>query len=121
MTQLRFRLILSEKMTTPLSSAMQDIQSRLIQLLNDMIHEWDIELLEPVGVETRLIEDLGFESVDLMQLIVAMEQAFGVRGLPYDQVLMQDGGYITEITVRQLAEFLYRFAPIQPSSHALSR
>ena len=55
MTQLRFRLILSEKMTTPLSSAMQDIQSRLIQLLNDMIHEWDIELLEPVGVETRLI------------------------------------------------------------------
>lgn len=87
------------------------IESRLIQLLQEIIQEWDIELLEPIGPETRLIEHLGFASVDLMQLIVAIEQAFAVRGLPYDQALMQDGGYITEITVRQLAEFLYRFIP----------
>lgn len=94
-------------MTTTNLPTFQSMQQQLIALLNDMIQEWDIELLDPIGAETRLIEDLGFESVDLMQLIVAIEQTFGVRGLPYEQVLMQDGGYVTEITVRQLADFLY--------------
>ncbi|MFZ1829359.1 MAG: acyl carrier protein [Candidatus Competibacteraceae bacterium] len=95
-------------MTTTNRLTLQSIQQQLTVLLNDMIQEWDIELLDPIGAETRLMADLGFESVDLMQLIVAIEQAFGVRGLPYEQVLMQDGGYVTEITTRQLADFLYR-------------
>lgn len=95
-------------MTTTNRLTLQSIQQQLTVLLNDMIQEWDIELLDPIGAETRLIADLGFESVDLMQLIVAIEQAFGVRGLPYEQVLMQNGGYVTEITTRQLADFLYR-------------
>ena len=96
-------------MTTTNRLTFQSIQQQLTVLLNDMIQEWDIELLDPIGAETRLIADLGFESVDLMQLIIAIEQAFGVRRLPYEQVLMQDGGYVTEITVRQLADFLCRF------------
>ncbi len=94
----------------------QNIQQQLIVLLNNMIQEWDIELLDPISAETRLIEDLGFESVDLMQLIVCVEQTFGVRGLPYEQVLMQDGGYITEITVQQLTDFLHRFTVLDIGS-----
>lgn len=89
------------------------IQERLTLLLSDMIQGWDMDTLEPIGAETRLIEDLNFESVDLMQLIVAIEQAFGVRGLPYEQVFMQDGGYVTEITVRQLTTFLHQCMPLQ--------
>lgn len=104
---------LTDKMTIPISPITQDLQTRLILLLDGIVREWDIELLEPLGAETRLVEDLGFESVDLMQLIVAIEQTFGVRGLPYEQVLMQDGGYVTEITVRQLTDFLHRFVPPQ--------
>jgi len=98
-------------MATTYALTSENIQEQLAVLLNDMIQGWDMDTLEPIGAETRLIEDLGFESVDLMQLIVAIEQAFGVRGLPYEQVLMQDGGYITEITVRQLTAFLHRFIP----------
>lgn len=98
-------------MTTSIPPTPQDIQARLIPLLDNMTQEWGIELLEPLGAETRLVEDLGFESVDLMQLIVAIEQTFGVRSLPYDQVLMRDGGYVTEITVRQLTDFLHRSIP----------
>ncbi len=101
-------------MTTTNLPTFQSMQQQLIALLNDMIQEWDIELLDPISAETLLIEDLGFESVDLMQLIVAIEQTFGVRGLPYEQVLMQDGGYVTEITVRQLADFLYQSTAPQP-------
>lgn len=55
-------------MTTTNRLTLQSIQQQLAVLLNDMIQEWDIELLDPIGAETRLIADLGFESVDLMQL-----------------------------------------------------
>ena len=98
-------------MTIASAITAKNIQEQLILLLSDMIQGWDMDLLEPISAETRLIEDLNFESVDLMQLIVAIEQTFGVRGLPYEQVLMQDGGYVTEITVRQLTAFLCQFIP----------
>ncbi|HHW78536.1 MAG TPA: acyl carrier protein [Xanthomonadaceae bacterium] len=109
---------LADKMTIPSSLTQQDVQAQLTSLLDNMIQEWDLEVLEPLGPETRLIEDLGFESVDLMQLIVAIEQTFGVRGLPYEQVLMQDGGYVTEITVRQLTDFLHRSIPLHRQTGA---
>ncbi|HRY14242.1 MAG TPA: acyl carrier protein [Candidatus Competibacteraceae bacterium] len=102
--------------TTTNARTVKSIQEQLILVLNDMIQGWDMDFLEPINAETRLIEDLGFESVDLMQLIVAIEQTFEVRGLPYEQVLMQDGGYVTEITVRQLTAFLHRFIPLHGAS-----
>ena len=98
--------------TTTNAFTVNHVEEQLVLVLNDMIQGWDMDFLEPINAETRLIGDLGFESVDLMQLIVAIEQAFGVRGLPYEQVLMQDGGYVTEITVRQLTAFLHRFIPL---------
>ncbi|HCB13299.1 MAG TPA: acyl carrier protein [Gammaproteobacteria bacterium] len=102
-------------MTTTSILTPKNIQEQLTMLLNDMIQGWDMDILEPIGTDTRLIEDLNFESVDLMQLIVAIEQTFGVRGLPYEQILMQDGGYVTEITVQQLTTFLYQLIPLHRS------
>ncbi len=50
-------------------------------------------------------------SIDLIQLIVGVEQVFGVRGLPYEGVLMKKGGYGTEIAVAELVDFLHRRVP----------
>lgn len=82
------------------------IQGKVVEILQDMVQDWDLDFAEPIGSQTRIVEDLGFESVDLMQLMVAVEKAFSIRGLPYDEVLMEDGGYVTEITVGQLVDFL---------------
>lgn len=84
----------------------QVIVERLGQVLRDMVVDWEPDFDSPVGRETRIVDELGFESVDLMQLIVEIEKAFDCRGLPFDQVFMADSGYATEITVGQLADFL---------------
>ena len=83
------------------------IEDGIVELLNDMVLDWELELEAPIGRESRLIEDLGFESIDLVQLVVAIESKFAGRGIPYEELIMDDGRYVTEITVGQLANFLH--------------
>ena len=59
--------------------------------------------------DTRLLADLGFESIDIIQLTVALEETFGLRKVPFDQLLMQDGRYVDDLSLRQIATFLQRF------------
>lgn len=82
------------------------IVARLKEVLEDFIADWDTELDEPIGPDTLLLEDLGFESIDIIQLVVAIEEAFGRRKLPFEKVLMQDGRYVDDLSVGQIAEFL---------------
>lgn len=91
-------------MIDPLSK--EGIEKRIVALLTDMVRDWDLDFVDPIGGHTKIVEDLGFESVDLMQLMVAVEKEFAVRGLPYEQILMDDGGYVNEITVGQLVDFI---------------
>ena len=83
-----------------------EIIRKLVAVLEDMIEDWDLDFDRPLGDETRIVADLGFESVDLMQLIVAIDQVVGSRNLPFDEVLMEDGGYVNEITIGRLADFI---------------
>ncbi len=89
-----------------MAPAEQVIIERLGLLLRDMVVDWEPDFDAPIGRDTRIVEELGFESVDLMQLIVEVEKAFDGRGLPFDKVFMADSGYATEITVGELCDFL---------------
>jgi len=83
------------------------IQTELIKILTDMLDEWDLDFSDPISGETALVEDLDFESIDLIQLIVAIEKRFDVKGLPFENILMEDSAYIDEIYVHQLRDFLF--------------
>lgn len=83
------------------------ILARLKDVLEDFIEDWDVELDEPIGRDTMLLADLEFESIDIIQLVVAIEEAFGKRKLPFEQVLMKDGRYVDDLSVGQIADFLH--------------
>lgn len=80
-------------------------------LIEEMMRDWDALLTEPISESTALVADLGYESVDLMQLMVALEQAFEVRGLPYEELFLEDGAYVSELQVDRLLDFLQRTLP----------
>jgi acyl carrier protein len=86
--------------------APQELTDRLIAELEDFIQDWDVEMDEPIGRDTLLLADLGFESIDIIQLVVALEETFGKRKLPFEQVLMKDGRYVDDLSVGQIADFL---------------
>lgn len=84
----------------------QDVSSRLITILTDMTSDWDIELESQLDRNTRLIADLAFESIDIVELVVAIEQAFESRGIPFEQLLMVDGRYVDDLSVAQVSDFV---------------
>ncbi|MGZ9809206.1 acyl carrier protein [Pseudoroseicyclus sp. H15] len=78
----------------------------VISTLDDAVQDWDLDLEEPIEGSTTLIDDLGFESIDIVQLCVALEEALEKKGLPFEQLFIQDGAYVSDVTVDQITDFL---------------
>jgi acyl carrier protein len=93
------------------ASRKENILKDFISILEEMTGDWDMDYGDPLSERTRLVEDLEFESIDVVQLIVAIEQKFGVKGIPFEKVLMQDGRYVDEIRVEQFIDFLDTHLP----------
>jgi acyl carrier protein len=85
-----------------------DILQDIIEILADMTADWDIDFDGPIGSDTRLIADLAFESIDVVQFIVAIEERIKVRGLPFEELLMTEGRYVDELSVKETVAFLNR-------------
>ncbi len=83
-----------------------EIVSRVSSVLADMTGDWDIDYEGEINRETRLIGDLAFESIDIVQLVVAIEGEFQKRGIPFEKLLMIDGRYVDDLTVGDMADFL---------------
>lgn len=82
------------------------IVTRLAALLTDFTQDWDHVHEGEIGRDTKLLADLGFESIDIIQLVVAIEEEFGKHKLPFNQLLMKDGRYVDDLSVGQIADFL---------------
>jgi len=85
-----------------------DILVAVIRILGEITYDWDLEFGGAIGPDTKLITDLGFESIDVVQFVVAMEEHFRRRGLPWEEFLMVDGRYVDEIKVDDTVAFLNR-------------
>jgi len=84
------------------------IERELIGILTDMTADWDTAFSGGIQGNTRLIADLGFESIDVVQLVVAIEGQFQRRDLPFEELLMEDGRYVEELEVGSIVDFLAR-------------
>ncbi len=78
----------------------------LLEILEDMIADWDMDLDAPLGPDTRLIADLNFESIDVVQFVAAIEEHFRNRAIPFEELVMRDGRYVDEIAVSTVKDFL---------------
>lgn len=83
----------------------------LIALLEDFTQDWDSASDAPITRETKLFADLGFESIDIIQLIVAMQEEVVKRNMPFDSLLMKEGRYVDDLSVGQIADYLALHAP----------
>jgi acyl carrier protein len=83
----------------------------VVGILKEMTSDWDMDYEGEIQDESRLIGDLGFESVDMVQLIVALEEHYQRRDLPFAELVMQDGHYIEELRVGDVVDFLVKHLP----------
>ncbi len=84
----------------------QEIQNTVIATLNDTVSDWDLDLEEPIGEKTTLIEELAFESIDIVQFCVNLEQALGRKDMPFEKLFIDDGAYVDDVSVSEITDFL---------------
>jgi acyl carrier protein len=77
----------------------------IVAIVDDLTQDWGLEFDAPKGAQTLVVGDLEFASVDIIQLCVALEQAFG-RRFGFQDLLMKDGSYVGDLSLGQFAEFI---------------
>lgn len=82
----------------------KQIQSDIIGILKDIIQEWDLDMND-INPETKLVEELGFVSVDIIHLVVSIEEHFKQK-MAFNELLMKDGKYVDDLSVDQIANFV---------------
>ncbi len=100
----------------------QPIESIVLQILEAMVEDWDFDDdTAPVSASARLIADLGFSSVDFVQLFVAIEEAFG-RKLGFHDLIMPNDRYVDDLGVDQITTYIAtKLAAPSPSSVTVAR
>ena len=91
----------------PRASAVTDVaevETAVIQVIEDLVSDWDLDTT--IDTQTKLVADLEFESIDVIQLVVALEERFRRRNLGFDQLLMVDGRYVDDLDVAAIVRFL---------------
>lgn len=82
------------------------LEATVIAVLNDTVQDWDMEIDGGIVATTTLIGDLAFESIDVVQFCVALEQALGRKGLPFEKLFINAGSYVDDVSVAQVRDFL---------------
>lgn len=85
-----------------------DLEKQLADLLLDFTQDWDTQPEGGITSDSKLLADLGFESIDVIQFMVAIEEDIAGRKLPFNDLVMKDGRYVDDLSVGQIAEFLTR-------------
>jgi acyl carrier protein len=89
----------------------KEILDGLIMILMDMTSDWEMGFHESsgnlIGPATRLSADLEFTSINMVQLVVAIEKHFRREELPFHLLFISDGRKTDDITVADLVDFIY--------------
>ena len=80
------------------------VKQTVMTTLADFIQDWGLEA--EITPETTIVEDLEFDSIDVIQFTVALEGAFGGQKLGFQELLMKDGRYVDDLSVAQFQAFV---------------
>jgi acyl carrier protein len=82
------------------------IERKVIAVATDTVADWGLDLSSPITAGMKLMEDLNFGSIDIVQFAVGIERAFDRKGLPFEKLFVKNGAYVDDISISQLIDFL---------------
>ncbi|HET6372216.1 MAG TPA: acyl carrier protein [Candidatus Polarisedimenticolia bacterium] len=84
----------------------EKILADLIGIIADIVQDWDLDFSGGITPETRLVADLGFQSIDIVMLMGEIHKHYDRRNLPFEGLLLSGGKYVDEIRIKSIADFL---------------
>ncbi|MGL5079848.1 MAG: sulfotransferase [Microcoleaceae cyanobacterium] len=80
-------------------------QEIILQVVQEMLTKSGIESDDSIQLETQLVQDLNFASIDFIELIVLIEDRFKQK-LGFHDLLMTEGQYIEDLSINELIQFV---------------
>src|SRR5688500_20300130 len=71
-------------------SSRAEVTKGVVAVVNQTIRDWDVDLPDGVDSETRLMRDLNFDSIDMVQFAVAIALAAARKGLPLAKLFITE-------------------------------
>jgi acyl carrier protein len=72
-----------------------------------LTQDWDRSFADPIGPETRLVADLGCQSLDIVVLTANLSRQLDRGDIPFERLLVSDGRPVSDISLGTLADFLW--------------
>ena len=88
------------------SVSLESVHRTIVGILADMVRDWDVPGHTEITGATRLVDDLGCSSIDIISLVVAIEEAYGTRKLGFAELLIREGQYVSDLEIAELARFV---------------
>lgn len=89
----------------------EKILEEVLTIVRDMTKDFDTDFAGGVGPQTHIVGDLGFESIDVVEMIVAIEEHYRRRDFPFQELVMKEGRY-HDFTIQDLVDFLHTHVSI---------
>ena len=85
----------------------ETILKEVINIIEAQFPELEMGFSGGIRPKSRLITDLGFESINLVQFAGAVEKHFKIKNLPFWELFMGAGVFIEELKIVDAVEFLH--------------
>lgn len=87
----------------------ENVLQEIVKILEEITGDWELEFTGRIDADTKIISDLDFESIDVVQFVVHIEKFYDRKDLPFEKLLMIEGRYKDDLRVGEVVEFLEKY------------
>jgi phosphopantetheinyl transferase/acyl carrier protein len=98
-----FSAIILQQGAVRMRPSRQEILEYLLQKMGELTEDWDYP--DPVGPESKLFTELGFESLDAVVLCTAIQEHYQTP-MPFAELLAEIGQQQRDLSIDELADFV---------------
>lgn len=84
--------------------ATSDVEAIVFEVIEELLDTIDTDFEDELSSSALLVADVGFSSIDFVQMIVSIEEKLGAK-IGFQDMLMSDGKYVEDLSVGQVVDF----------------
>ena len=89
------------------SGEREAILARVMEATAALTQDWDRVFAAPIAPETRLVADLGCQSLDIIVLTAQLSRQLQRNDIPFERLLLANGKPVADISLGAMADFLW--------------
>lgn len=87
--------------------SIEEIRKIVYEVLQEIIEEYEMPAIELTD-EILLVNTLGLNSIDITHMLTSIDMRFS-KHLPYDNLLLKDGTFLPDFSLKQIIEFIHSY------------